>query len=686
MNAAALPSREGLRFAEELILLLLDKDTGALAPIPDRSLRCALAGSVLMDLALENRIDTVPERLILLDSTPVGDGLLDPCLDSIARVAETRDTAYWIDRLAEPAHAARIRRGALDRLVERGIVERESGAGLHSVTRKVVRSRRYPLVDGEAEREVELRIMAVLFSDEVPAPRDVMLIALVNACGIFTRLLSPAEMAEVRDRLELICKLDLIGRRVYAAIRKAGHLGAKSVRGRRFALGSRAAQARALGAIPYAEGGGLPIAGNAFRLVGDPIPYLARQYREIGPVFRIRAFSHTFTVLAGPEANTFIQRHGRLHLRNADFYASMTRALGAHRFILGMDGAEHARLRQALSHGYSRRYFLDRMDEATAIVARETCDLPEQTPVSALPILRRIVAKQIGLLCTGIDADEYMPDLVAYLDRVIAVTTMRLPEFTLRTPRMRRARVRMQALSERLVRMHEAESPGAGERNLIDDVLALHRADPQFLTETELVSACIGPFIAGLHTAASIATCMLYAVLKHPEVMARMLPEVDELFANGGPTARKLLAMDVTHRVAMETLRIYRVAPVLVRTVINTFEFAGHVIPAGTTAMFATTLPHVLAEHFPQPELFDIDRYAPERAEHRAPGVYAPFGTGTHHCLGNGFTEVSLALTLASVLHRAEITMRPRNYELEMSHSTVAAPKPSFKIVLARRH
>lgn len=144
--------------------------------------------------------------------------------------------------------------------------------------------------------------------------------------------------------------------------------------------------------------------------------------------------------------------------------------------------------------------------------------------------------------------------------------------------------------------------------------------------------------------------------------------------------------MDVTHRVAMETLRLWRVAPALVRTVVNSFEFAGHVIPAGTTVMCATTVPHVLPEHFPEPERFDIDRYAPERAEHRVPGVYAPFGLGTHRCAGNGFTEVSLALTLATMLHRTEITMHPPNYTLKMGYSPLAAPKSSFKIVIARRH
>ena len=58
-----------LRFAEEIMLLLLDDENGDFAPVSELSLQCALAGAVLMDLALENRIDTDTERLILLDKT-----------------------------------------------------------------------------------------------------------------------------------------------------------------------------------------------------------------------------------------------------------------------------------------------------------------------------------------------------------------------------------------------------------------------------------------------------------------------------------------------------------------------------------------------------------------------------------------------------------------------------------------
>lgn len=56
--------------AEELLLLLLDEIRGEFSNVPDRILGYALAGAALMDLSLEDRIDSDPSTLILLDATP----------------------------------------------------------------------------------------------------------------------------------------------------------------------------------------------------------------------------------------------------------------------------------------------------------------------------------------------------------------------------------------------------------------------------------------------------------------------------------------------------------------------------------------------------------------------------------------------------------------------------------------
>ena len=200
-----------LRFPEEIILLLLDDEGGNFVRVPEWSMQCALAGAVLMDLALENRIDTDPNQLILVDSTPVGDDLLDPTLARIAEATETHDTRYWIQDTAQRAH--QIRERVLERLVNHGILHVRDESFLW-----VFQSRRYPVVDGKADREVKLRILEVLFSDEIPDPRDIVIVCLSEACGIFRELLSRRELEHATARIEQVRKLDLIGQAVSQAV------------------------------------------------------------------------------------------------------------------------------------------------------------------------------------------------------------------------------------------------------------------------------------------------------------------------------------------------------------------------------------------------------------------------------------------------------------------------------------
>ena len=200
-----------LRFAEETILLLLNDGDGRFARVPKWSLDYALAGGVLMDLALENRIDTDLEGLILIDDTPTGDALLDPTLADIAAGKE-RTTNFWLEHTADSADS--IREQALKRLIDQGILEVQDDRFLW-----VFRSRRYPSIDGTAEREVKLRIMGVLFSDEIPSPRDVVIICLADACGIFKGLLSSRELDNVGERIDQVRRLDLIGQALSKGIR-----------------------------------------------------------------------------------------------------------------------------------------------------------------------------------------------------------------------------------------------------------------------------------------------------------------------------------------------------------------------------------------------------------------------------------------------------------------------------------
>ena len=202
-----------LTFAEEIMLLLLEDESGRFVYVPEHSVNYVLSGAVLMELALMGKIDTDLNKLTVIDSDPTGDELLDPTLRRLAEADEQHDARYWVEFCQQDAMV--IRQRALDRLCEAGILKREDNRFLW-----VFKSRRYPTCDGKAEREVKLRIMSILFSDNIPDPRDIAIIGLVDACGIFRHLLSQREHKGAHDRIAQIRKMDLIGQAVTAAVRE----------------------------------------------------------------------------------------------------------------------------------------------------------------------------------------------------------------------------------------------------------------------------------------------------------------------------------------------------------------------------------------------------------------------------------------------------------------------------------
>ncbi len=200
-----------LTFTQEILLLMLDDD-GLFLPIRGGAVEHILAGAVLMDLAFAQRIDTDPDKLQVIDATPTGNPLLDGALDRIARSGEEMGTKAWVELLARE-QAADIRQRAMESLIDAGILEARDKKFLW-----VFHSRRYPTIDGRVERGVKLRMEDVLLSEDMPDPRDVALICLVDACDILNDIFSEREMERVRPRIEQLRMMDLIGREVGSVI------------------------------------------------------------------------------------------------------------------------------------------------------------------------------------------------------------------------------------------------------------------------------------------------------------------------------------------------------------------------------------------------------------------------------------------------------------------------------------
>ena len=656
--------------AEEFLLFVLDEQHGTLLPMTERTEHLVLAGAVLMDLQLANRIDTDLDNLTPSNPAPLDDDVLDPVLADIVAAKETHDALYWVERTARRGHE--IRERATARLVRRGILREPGDDAFLSLTPEVAHARRYPATNGVAPEHVRLRIMRVLFSDDIPDPADIVIISLVDTCDIWRKLLTADELVRARKRIEIVSRLDLIGRAVATLVRMV----------------RPAAGAARKGAAGLPRARGLPLVGSTLAVARDPRTFFVREYLRVGPVFRVRTLTRNFVAMAGRDANLFLSRSERMHLHTSDMWDPLCAELGASRFVLNMDGKDHARMRRETRDGLSRQLIESEIPEAVDVIRRTVATMPLHAPLPALPALLRLVGETTSAIVAQSSTGDYMDDVRLVLREAVTrgfLHTPRLPK----TPRLRRALRRAAELSDRWLTKHQMRQRPR-KANAIDDMLALHRADPMFLPECDLPLTALLPLFAGVETVGSVGACMLYVVLKNPALRERAQAEADALFAAGTPDAAKVRKLDILYRIMLEALRMYTPVPGIQRRVTTSFDFAGHRIPAGETLVLAFFVTHDLPEHFPDPQRFDIDRYLPGREEHKQPGVFTPFGVGVHHCAGRGFAEAQLPLIVATLLHEADLELVPPTYELKTDRWVLFpsfVPDKRFKFRMrARRH
>ena len=195
------------------------------------------------------------------------------------------------------------------------------------------------------------------------------------------------------------------------------------------------------------------------------------------------------------------------------------------------------------------------------------------------------------------------------------------------------------------------------------------------MNERDAVAALIGPFIAGMDTAASATSFLLYHVLRDPELHRAVVAEADLAFANGCPDRDSLRQMVQTRHAAMEILRLHPPAPVLGRTSVEAFRFQGYEIPGDEYCIIANTVTHHLPEYFPEPDRFDVRPLRTRTGkEHMQPNVYCPYGLGSHTCLGASTADLLYLIISAVLFRHFHVEMQPPDQELHVDHESPAQP------------
>ncbi|MBT2440211.1 cytochrome P450 [Streptomyces sp. ISL-36] len=299
---------------------------------------------------------------------------------------------------------------------------------------------------------------------------------------------------------------------------------------------------------------------------------------------------------------------GRQVTRLAPHFIPMDGAVGF------ADPPDHTRMRRVVARAFSARALRALRDHAQATMDRLLDAMEEQgAPADLMAMVNRPFPLAMVSELMGVPEDD-QPLMAKWSDTIISAGAGREAS--------ERAKADMgQYFTDLIGRSHGTE------KETLVAVLA-DAVDDATLEEHEAVGLAVLIQIGGAHAVRNNSANMVYALLTHPDHLARLRAEPELL-----PQAVDELLRYIPHRNAVGLSRI----------ALEDVEVGGVLIPAGDPVYVSYLTANRDPDVFPDPERLDFDRdYNPHVA----------FGHGPHYCPGSALARIESEILLDSLWTR----------------------------------
>ncbi len=388
----------------------------------------------------------------------------------------------------------------------------------------------------------------------------------------------------------------------------------------------------------------------------DPIGLMARVRAECGDVGEFTIGARDVVLLTGADANEFYFRAPEEQLDQAEAYPFMTPVFGKGVvFDASPERRREMLHNQALRDKFMRGHAATIAAEVEQMVAawddEGEIDLLEWFAEltiytsSACLIGTRFRQELDGRFARLFHDLERGTDPIAYVDPYADIESFR---------RRDAARVALVELVSGIMGRRAAGPPSAeGEADLLDVLMSIREEDGTLRFSPDIVTGMfISMMFAGHHTTSGTAAWTLIELLRHPDEMAAVTAELDELYADGSEVSfQALREIPRLESAIKEALRLHPPLILLLRMAMEDLAYGGVRIAAGKFVAASPAISNRIPEDFPEPDDFVPARYLEPREEDRAnPWTWIPFGAGRHRCVGASFALMQLKAIFSVLL------------------------------------
>nr|XP_034178687.1 cytochrome P450 6A1-like [Osmia lignaria]XP_034178688.1 cytochrome P450 6A1-like [Osmia lignaria]XP_034178689.1 cytochrome P450 6A1-like [Osmia lignaria] len=206
------------------------------------------------------------------------------------------------------------------------------------------------------------------------------------------------------------------------------------------------------------------------------------------------------------------------------------------------------------------------------------------------------------------------------------------------------------------------------------------------VTDSLLTAQAAVFFAAGFETSSTTVGHTLYEMALNPNIQDKLRQEIKEVYTKnkGNWTYDSLRDMKYLDKVFKETLRKYPPAGLLTRRCNSNYTFNGTKvsIPTDTEVFVSVHAIHTDPNIYPDPDVFDPERFNEDAEAARHSMSFIPFGDGPRNCIGARFAIYQTKIGIIQMLKNFRVDVCDKTLIPYVRHPTARVLAPQRSIIL----